>query len=546
MTILGRYFHTIRHLRPSQVTGRLRYRLYSPRPDTSPAPVRRAFVKPWIEGPLRQPSMTGPDTFVFLGRTRSIRNAADWNGGAEKLWLYNLHYLDDLNAEASEQRLEWHATLIQRWIEENPPGHGNGWEPYPVSLRLVNLIKWLIRGQSPPPGLLASIATQARWLSSRLEWHILGNHLFANAKALVFAGLFFDGPQADTWLRRGLEVLDSQIPEQVLGDGGHFEVSPMYHSIILEDLLDLSNLSAAAGGTWPLSWAEAVDRMRRWLAVVNHPDGEIALFNDAAFDIAPSFGEIERYAARLGFDEVSPPGRGLVLLPDSGYARLSAGAATVLADVGAIGPDYLPGHAHADTLGFELSVGSCRLLVDSGVSEYGGSAERQRQRGTAAHNTVVIDAADSSEVWGGFRVARRARIRDRRALGNDDEGLTLEATHDGYARLHGRPLHRRRWQLRPASLVVRDEVSGAGEHLVELRFHLHPDVALGVLDGVATLSAPGLAPIRVRLDPQLAWEQTTTTYHPRFGIALPNACLHGQRSGSLPFRCETTFEFPPT
>ena len=79
------------------------------------------------------------------------------------------------------------------------------------------------------------------------------------------------------------------------------------------------------------------------------------------------------------------------------------------ADVGEIGPDYRPGHAHADTLCFELSVFGQRLVVNSGTSEYGLGAERLRQRGTAAHSTVQIDGADSSEVWSGFRVARRAR-----------------------------------------------------------------------------------------------------------------------------------------
>ncbi|MEN9780004.1 MAG: hypothetical protein RL014_1152 [Pseudomonadota bacterium] len=92
---------------------------------------------------------------------------------------------------------------------------------------------------------------------------------------------------------------------------------------------------------------------------------------------------------------------------DSGYVRLDNGPAVALLDVAPVGPDYLPGHAHADTLSFELSVGAQRVLVNSGTSCYGSSAERLRQRGTAAHNTVVVNGQDSSEVWGGFRVARR-------------------------------------------------------------------------------------------------------------------------------------------
>ena len=80
----------------------------------------------------------------------------------------------------------------------------------------------------------------------------------------------------------------------------------------------------------------------------------------------------------------------------------------MLIDVAKIGPDYLPGHAHADTLSFELSLYGKRLLVNSGISRYGTSLIRQFERSTEAHNTVAIDNKNSSEVWSGFRVARRA------------------------------------------------------------------------------------------------------------------------------------------
>ena len=54
----------------------------------------------------------------------------------------------------------------------------------------------------------------------KIEWHILGNHLFANAKALVFAGLFFQGKEANAWLVKGSRILSNEVPEQILPDGG--------------------------------------------------------------------------------------------------------------------------------------------------------------------------------------------------------------------------------------------------------------------------------------------------------------------------------------
>ncbi|WP_227977940.1 heparinase II/III family protein [Arenimonas daejeonensis] len=146
-------------------------------------------------------------------------------------------------------------------------------------------------------------------------------------------------------------------------------------------------------------------------------------------------------------------------LKDSGYARLATGPALLLADVAPVGPDYLPGHAHADSLSFELSLHGRRVLVNGGTSTYQAGSERLRQRGTAAHNTVEVDGQDSSEVWSAFRVARRARVHDV-TNSRDGSALFLSAHHDGYHRLPGRVRHHRSWRLLPGSLEVSDVLSG--------------------------------------------------------------------------------------
>ena len=205
-----------------------------------------------------------------------------------------------------------------------------------------------------------ALAVQARFLARRLEWHLLGNHLLANAKALVFAGLFFEGEEADAWRNTGLSILARELPEQVLVDGGHFELSPMYHSLIEEDLLDLVNLARAYPGMAPSSvtvtWAKALQRMRDWLVAMSHPDGEIAFFNDAAHGMAPSPCELEAYAERLGLPSYPGTKEGVTHLERSGFVRVQQGQLVALFDVGRVGPDYPPGHAHADTLSFELSL----------------------------------------------------------------------------------------------------------------------------------------------------------------------------------------------
>lgn len=130
--------------------------------------------------------MPGPETFRFLNHEASVTEPGDWHrDDGSLLWLYHLHYFDDLNADGAE----------------------------------------------------------ARWLRKRLEIHLLGNHLWANAKALVFGGTFFEGDEADAWRQKGLALIRRELDEQILADGGHFERSPMYHAIVLEDLLDLVQLA---------------------------------------------------------------------------------------------------------------------------------------------------------------------------------------------------------------------------------------------------------------------------------------------------------------
>lgn len=475
-----RYWHTLRWLKPVQVHGRVWFRLYRPRPDLRPAPALALTVAPRWRPCARGASMTGPATFRFLSVARQLDAPGDWNRPDwPKLWLYNAHYFDDLLADGAGARGNWHRSIIARWIDENPPGQGNGWEPYPTSLRIVNWLKWLLVGNAPVPGMLDSLAAQVRWLRNRLEHHLQGNHLWANAKALIFAGACFGGDEARVWLRQGLRMLQRELGEQILADGGHFERSPMYHSILTEDLLDLVQLAEAVPcipRDVAREWRETARRMLDWAASLAHPDGDVAFFNDAAFGIAPDLNALQSYAATLGLEPLIHEEAPVRLMGDSGYARLQAGAAVLLADVAPVGPDHLPGHAHADTLSFELSVHGRRMLVNGGTSTYQNDSERLRQRGTAAHNTVVVDEQDSSEVWSAFRVARRARVHDI-VSGQEGDTATLSASHDGYSRLAGKVIHRRTWRLHPHGLEVDDALEGAF-HRADAHFLFAPGVEL--------------------------------------------------------------------
>ncbi len=532
------FWNTVRYLRPIQVYWRLFLKFSNPRINFDSTPELRAHGRKWTAAILKEQSYFPPNTFKFLNYEDSIVGVNDWNNHEhEKLWLYNLHYFDDLNAEGREKRAEKHSILIDRWIADNPPMEGNGWEPYPTSLRIVNWIKWSLFGNLLSENQVQSLALQIRWLAKRLEYHLLGNHLIANAKALVFAGCFFEGREAQRWLLKGLKILTEELPEQVLPDGGHFERSPMYHAIILEDLLDLLNVAnvychAIKKDTTDY-WAVTAQKMLQAYTCLCHPDDEIAFFNDASIGIASSLSTVQQYADRLGVGYSFENSR-IGELSETGYYSVRRKEWALLVDCAPVGPDYLPGHAHADTLSFELSKGSQRVLVNSGTSCYGINQERLRQRGTAAHNAVTVDGENSSEVWSGFRVARRARIVDK-CISSSDTVDSIFATHDGFRRLPNVWEHRRDWVISEDRMVIKDRLGGKGMHNVAVFYHFHPAIDVKLEDGnrlCIAINDGRLA--EMLLDESLSWRLYRGSYHPEFGVSIDNWELVGEQELEFP------------
>jgi uncharacterized heparinase superfamily protein len=539
MTTLGTLWRTVRHLKLGQLVGRVAFRLRRPKPRLAPAPARRRWAGPWTLPAARRRSLVGPQQFRFLGVDGELAELGWCGQGAEKLWRYNQHYFDDLNALGADHRRNWHTELLERWLAGNPPAAGDGWEPYPTSLRICNWLKASASGLALPPAAWHSLAVQARWLTQRLEWHLLGNHLFVNAKALVLAGLAFEGGESAAWLAKGLAILREQLPEQVLSDGGQFERSPMYHALALEDLLDLINVAQASQAPEVADdlviWRMAAAKMLHWLRVMTHPDGRLARFNDSADGIAPANQELERYAAALGVGAANagaliwpqagaasntgtkPPA--LIHLLASGYIRADWGPAAAFLDVAPVGPDYLPGHAHADTLSFELSLRGQLLVVNGGTSCYGSSARRLQERGTAAKSTLQVAGLNSSEVWSSFRVGRRARPIDVQV-----SATQVSASHDGYLWLPGAPLHSRAWRFLDGGLEVEDLVS-APEVPATARYHLAPAFRLQLIGHrVWQVMAGGEPWARVEVMHGRG-SLEVSTFAPEFGVVLLTQCL---------------------
>jgi len=480
-TIL-RYFYTVRYLKSKQFFFRLFYKLFKGLPSKNLISVKirnsRGQTQKFL---FREGCLVGPREFFLLNKKGGL-DYLGWQGEEmSRLWRYNQHYFDFLNSEQSLNHKNWNIGLLLDWLRNNKPAKGVGWEPYPTSLRIVNWIKWSLSGNKLPDECIKSLAVQTAWLCSRVEFHILGNHLFANAKGLVFAGLFFEGEKAAKWLEKGLNIISLELNEQILSDGGNFELSPMYHAIFLEDLLDLINIAQAFPkqiNTRMLDiWISKSGDMINWLKTMSHPDGEIALFNDSAFKVASKPKYLFEYANTLSvamkFVKDNP---NIIHLEESGYLRVDKSNLTLIMDVGKVGPDYLPAHAHADTLSFELSLFGMRLFVNGGTSEYGSGEIRNYERSTAAHNTVVVDNENSSEVWAEFRVARRAYPIGLK-IDQSEDLINIECSHNGYERLRKGLIHTRSWKIFKNCLHISDLIEGSHSNAFAY-YHLSPDIKI--------------------------------------------------------------------
>ncbi|PCI26075.1 MAG: hypothetical protein COB67_10390 [SAR324 cluster bacterium] len=467
---LGLYWNTIRYLKLIQVYRRAWFKLYRPKiksglQSVTPAPVTGS----WIEPPVAGGSWKHEGKqlyFQALNQKSLYKTEGFWrDSDVAYLQLYHRHYFDQMKSGKADKTEDW-KSILEKWEKANPIGSKPGWEPYPSSLRITNWVSYHLLTGGLSDVLIRSLAEQIRFLQKQLEFHLQGNHLLVNAKASIFGGCFFQGKEAQKWLKLGLKLTEKEMNEQILPDGMNYELSPMYHAIILVDVLDLINLAYVFPEKIPAAFVsflkEKARKMLHALQMLSHPKGEIALFGDSAFDVIPPLSEIEQYAQDVGL-EVPSTLKDVEVLENAGYVRLNKDKAVLIVKAGNLGPDHLLAHAHADTTSFELSVDGNRLVVDTGVDRYRNDQERSRQRGTPAHNTVTVDQLDSSEMWSSFRVARRARPLPLEVT-KQDEHLHLRCGHRGYQRLKDPVSFEREFFLYQDRLEIIDTLSAKQQH----------------------------------------------------------------------------------
>lgn len=439
--------HTVIHLRLTQIVYQLKNRLIKPAYNAYEAPSSKVRVSGFKAEPIAKYKCLDGNVFTFLNLDHEF---AGWNFTKNgMLWAYNQNYFDWINQEgiSEEEGCKW----IDKFIEDLPDNKV-GLDPYPIALRSINWVKFFCRyPDSATKTRLDSLYSQIKLLDKKLEYHLLGNHLLEDAYALYIVASFF---KEDILLKKAKKLLLSQLKEQILPDGAHYEQSPMYHCILLDRLLDCINIKES-----PKLEQYAI-KMLGHLESVKWGVGDLPLLNDSANGIAPTTSQLFYYAKRLGFkwNKIS--------MKECGYRKMMAGNMEVIMDVGNITATYQPGHTHADTFNYELRIDGKPFVVDTGISTYNKTQRRQLERSTIAHNTVSVNEANSSEVWGGFRVGKRCHTKVESVEFSDESQFIVDnirASHDGFSKPCGRT-----FSMKDGVFMVEDKYDGEAVSYIHL------------------------------------------------------------------------------
>jgi uncharacterized heparinase superfamily protein len=418
---------------------------------------------------------------------------------------------------------------ISTWIEQCPFGQGMNWRsPLELSIRLINWT-WALRLVRPALEEVLDARTGA-WILASVHQHLrevarkyskyssANNHLIGEAAGVFVASNWFHILEGSAELSREARVLlEEEMANQVTADGAHVELATGYHLFVLEFFLYAAIIAREAGQPFSEAYHQGLRRMFSYVAGL-HEGGELPMLNDAddgyvldlhegadrsrallavgaaLFECPVMKAESRRFSdtawwllgdkGRTSFENscLSTEALSCRAYKDAGHYLLQCGdrgaddRISVLFDCGPLGYGSIAAHGHADASSFTLRVGGKDVLVDPGTFDYFSfPAWRNYFRSTKAHNTVVVENADQSEMLGLFLWGHRATAQCT-AWEISPSVSRVAGTHDGYQRKGFVAVqHARELQLDAENhrVVITDRLCAkqAGSWRIEMPFH---------------------------------------------------------------------------
>lgn len=477
-----------------------------------------------------------PHTFSGNIDTRDGRSI----GGVKWVWELNRHHHFVTLGKAyfltnNERYANALCAQLENWIECNPPFCGVNWtSSLELAIRLINwawALNFIRNSAVLTPVLFArvmqSVAAQATYISRHLSaFSSANNHLIGEAAGLAFTGLAFRAlPGAAKWREAGFAILEREISLQINSDGTPAEQSPDYLKFILNLNLHVWRLADLNGLHVPSIWYERFEKACEFLLHLMDDKGRVPTFGDSddaevvrlndqlhANDYRSLLGTAAVFYNRLDFKQASGKwdeknhwlfGKGGAIQYEAingeaksvksrhfsvgGYSVFRVPGRALMFDCGPLGYLSTAAHGHADALSLTLNYEAMPLLVDPGTYAYQEGGEwREFFRSTAAHNTVVLDRLNQSEIKGDFLWGRKANSQ-LRYWQSTSEFDAVVANHDGYSHLgivHTRSI----LFYKPNWLLVVDDLNGSSTHLVEQFWHLSAGSIADILDGCVKIT----------------------------------------------------------
>tara|TARA_B100000212_G_scaffold124503_1_gene93459 strand:+ start:9907 stop:11583 length:1677 start_codon:yes stop_codon:yes gene_type:complete len=427
--------------------------------------------------------------FNFLNSKYSFGSKINWLDDPffqnNTLWKFNLNYHNFLFEIISNKdlpkkyKVQTIQSIISSWIQDNDFSQAeldpDNWNSYVVSNRIIAWIKIYSIYKNDFSNdfkllFLKNLKFHSNFLSRNFEYHLRGNHLLENAFALLFSAYFFNDKY---FYRRSSNVLTNELHEQILIDGGHFELSPMYHQHILKRMLDTIRL-IKDNEIFDSSLIELIEnkssKMLSWLENLAFKNGDLPQVNDSSSSVYLSLNELKKYSEQINLKKSN------LELSDSGYRKYVKNNYECLIDVGKIGPDYILGHAHNDIFSFILYVNNKPFIIDRGISTYNYSKIRLEEKSTSSHNTVMIAGNEQNEIWSNFRVAKRTYPKIHNQKNN-----YIKASYNS---IYKNASHNREFYFNENNLFLRDYVNNECVNFSYL--HFDPNVNPILNDNILT------------------------------------------------------------
>jgi hypothetical protein len=419
------------------------------------------------------------------------------------------------------------AAIVQvaSWLQANPPILDRYWHsPLQCAVRVVAWVwlLFLIRRAlilEQQALLVDAIREHGRFIEKHSEAGTY-NHLIGEWTALAMIGMTIPClPEAQRWRNRGLDILAQETARQFGREGGHREQSIGYHLFVLDAYTHIALLGRQSGLEIDSRVTHMLERMYEFVMFLTRPDGTLPSMGDEGLRWHALSGAPLRDARRLlpmgaalfgrpdmkwlagtsgsdsvwlldgtqrqRFEEIpaQPPAFNSCSLSDAGIVvlRNGWGAADdyLMVDVGRQGVDQ-GGHSHADALNVDIVAAGAPLVLDAGTYTYSPQTGwRDYFRGTAAHNTVMVDGVDQAEPRPsqpfGWTHLANGRLR---SWCDGTRLVFCDTEHDGYGRL-AQPVSHRRLLFWPRDFywLICDVITGAGLHRCENFWHFPATMA---------------------------------------------------------------------